>query len=244
MFTLWKPISGWLSQGILTKFWLGSVNLFSKLRNRQRTAKLLESWHASKVKNTASQVGDSIKFLDSYFPADDAVWLANALQLKNRTETLHITIAMCSPAAKFGAQRVAEHSRGRPDFADYERRFSDCVQGLQQHLGTLPKVKLDIYEYLTMPQLRLCIIDDQHYFWSTFPAHTINPHNVCEYAKRSYFGGTRLNMVDGLVAHWDKVMFDSTLVWSNHQKVDSQKRLPSRRTTRSLDLRRKRSAVK
>jgi hypothetical protein len=157
--------------------------------------------------------------VDSYFPPEDAAWFADHLQSppRNKTHFLNATFFMCSPKTIFGAQRVAEHSRSSVNVEDYTRRFNECIDGIKQRLGKLPHIKLEIYEYFTMPQVRLCAIDNEHFFWSDYPVNTINPWNECEYAKATYFGRAKNKKIESHRTRIAEYVDQGKLVWSNRK---------------------------
>jgi hypothetical protein len=203
-------VGGWLSR-------IASLP-FDKLSNQHKqTALILPTWHDPTVRGVISRAMRSVVILDSYF--SEAAWLASILPRtpKNNTGRLTVTLYICSRDGLFGAQRVAEHSgksRPIPDLRTYQKKFDEWLVDLQTLVGELPNIDLEVYEYETMPELRLFVVDDTQFVYGYFPAHTTNPWHPCQYVHRSVLPGTRSLLIDHLYQHVRKVKGSMRLRYS------------------------------
>jgi len=146
-----------------------------------------ENW-TGEVYEAFAKARKSIVVLTSW--VIDAATLADKISTacEKTNKTLDVDIYMLDPGKPFGAQRYGEiHEAGKdqdwyqdPHCKDwYRTTFETAVKTFKHRLNKTKNVRLKFRMYATMPHVKICVIDDETFFFSWLPADEASTKNAC-----------------------------------------------------------------
>jgi hypothetical protein len=148
-----------------------------------------ENW-SGEVHEALAKAKESIVILTSWVV--DAPTVADKISVACRriNRKLKVDIYMLDPRQPFGAQRYGEvydskNVTGAGWLSNYRNHFETSRAQISNRLKSA-NVDLKFHIYRTMPNVKICVVDKERFFFSWLPADDASTKNVCfELSKKS-----------------------------------------------------------
>jgi len=196
-FTVTESIVIALFSSIFLEGWVIAAEV-RRLTRHKSAVEVFETWNDPSIIAEILGARYSVRIIDSYFDqsADLGHWAKEILNAG--AKNLEVSIYMVSHQTPFGAQRDRERKKHvssqdieqykkvlwnevkQADKDAYERAIGVYRDALMEHDQLCDeRIWLRIFEYPTMPSMRLIIIDDEAFFFGWFPLRAHNPPFIC-----------------------------------------------------------------